>query len=99
MSFLKRLQQKPENEKKKILWISVFFIAIILIFIWILQLKFSLKNIDFKNIKIPALNSEKTKEINENVNELKEDLKQIENMTTPIPIPTATGTLTPTKTQ
>jgi len=55
MSFIENLRKKPEETRERILWISVVLVAIILVSIWIWQIKNSvsktqkvLSNSDFK---------------------------------------------------
>ena len=78
MSFLKKLREKPERERKKILWISVFLIAILLITIWILQLKFTLKTIKFDNVPLPAFDKKEFQDSKEELRGIKDSLKGME---------------------
>lgn len=80
MSFLEKIRKKSEKEKKKILWTSVLGIAIILVFIWFLVMKYNFSRINFNNLKLPDLDMGEFKESKEGLNKLKKDLNDgIEN--------------------
>lgn len=74
MSFLDQIKKKPEKERKRILWISVFFVAFILIIFLFLNLKYSLSKINFSDFKGPQINTEELKKAKEEIKKLREDL-------------------------
>ncbi len=74
-SFLDNLRAKPEKTRKKILWGSVAIIAILLIYLWVLQLKVNTSKIDFQNLSKPPVATEGN--IKEDVNSLVNELKNI----------------------
>lgn len=39
MKFLKKLQNKPENIRKIILWVAIIIIGLALIFLWVINVK------------------------------------------------------------
>lgn len=70
-NILQTLQQKPEKTRKKILWGVVSFVGIILLVFWVLQLKESISEVDFKNISTPPID-ENLQKANEALQELKD---------------------------
>jgi hypothetical protein len=74
MSFIKDLQQKPEKTRKKILLISVIFVTIVLISLWILQFKNSISKISpaLKDLPRPEVPGEDLKSVGEAIKELKD---------------------------
>ena len=88
MSFIENLRKKPEETRERILWISVVLVAIILVSIWIWQIKNSvsraekvLSNSDFReNVSKPFKEFKETsgsilkqmRELNKNLEKLQE---------------------------
>lgn len=70
-NILQTLQQKPEKTRKKILWGVVSFVGIILLVFWVLQLKESISEVNFKNIPTPPVD-ENLQKANEALQELKD---------------------------
>lgn len=70
-NILQTLQQKPEKTRKKILWGVVSFVGIILLVFWVLQLKESISEVNFKNIPTPPID-ENLQKANESFQELKD---------------------------
>ena len=72
MSWLKDLREKPESSKKKILWVSVFFVAAILVLALFFQLKYDFSRINFSDFSGPNINKEDFREeFNDTMNRLK----------------------------
>jgi predicted PurR-regulated permease PerM len=67
------LRGKPEKTRKRILWISVIFITIVLFSLWILQLKANTASADLQNLPKPEIEGENFKnDIDELIKELKD---------------------------
>ena len=73
MSFIKNLQQKSERTREKILWGSVIFAAIILVFLWIWQVRISISSV---KIEVPS----QLETFTEGFESLSEPLRDLKNM-------------------
>lgn len=84
MAILEKIRKKPEQERKKILWIIVFLIGIVLVIFWVLYMKHSFSKIDFSNLRGPDVNTEDFKEAKERIenfqNKIKEKIKNNKNI-------------------
>jgi len=76
MPILKKIKEKPESERRKILWLVVFLTGIILMALWFLNLKYNFPEIDFTNFKGPTVNTEDFKKSKEGVENFQKDTKE-----------------------
>ncbi len=62
MNFLKKIQQRPEKERKLILWITITIIGAMLLYLWWVLFKREVKEVlngnTFEKIKFPSINLE-----------------------------------------
>jgi peptidoglycan hydrolase CwlO-like protein len=76
-SIIDALRDKPEKTRKRILWVSVIFITIILFSLWILQLETNIANADLQNLPKPEIEGENFKNDINDIDELIKELKDI----------------------
>ncbi len=70
MNFLKKIQQKPERERKLILWITITIIGVILLYLWWIL---------FKKETRKMLNSDTFEKINSSSKDLKDEYQKIKS--------------------
>lgn len=76
MSFLKKIKEKPEKEKKKILFTSIIIVAIFLVLLWFLNIKYNISRINFGNFKGPEINTEGFKDAKDRLKNLKDTFQR-----------------------
>lgn len=76
MPILEKIREKPESERKKILWLVVFLTGIILMVFWFLSLKYNFPEIDFTGFKGPSVNTEDFQESKEGIKNLQKDTNE-----------------------
>lgn len=76
MSFIKKIQEKPEKERKKILFTSVVIIAILLVLLWFFTMKYNLSRINFGNFQGPKINKEDFKDARDRLRNMGERIQK-----------------------
>ncbi|MDD5552037.1 MAG: hypothetical protein PHI88_02690 [Candidatus Pacebacteria bacterium] len=72
MSFLKKIKEKSEKEKKKILFTSIIIVAIFLVLLWFLTIKYNISRINFGSFRGPEINTEGIKDAKDRLKNLRD---------------------------
>ena len=76
MSFLKKIKEKPEKEKKKILFTSIIVVAIFLVLLWFLTIKYNISRINFGSFRGPEINTGGLKDAKNRLKNIKDTFKR-----------------------
>jgi predicted PurR-regulated permease PerM len=76
VEFIEKLQEKPKNERKRIMWFSVVVCMLLIFVFWVFALKTELKN----NTGAPVVPQEVTDSVKQVQNQLPAVKSNLQNM-------------------